>query len=178
MNERKEPSDYASFLTQTLDKNVSAVYQLINATQSYLTGLSKYAGDFMIPYLISTSYFKKVEDEKLSRTSPLDSLAAYLKLLDFNLNIFNRGFWGGLESINGYAQFEMGSFMAAVYNTFLNMEGEDLYAFAERQARLMDLVVNVYPQAIQAIEPEYGFHFERGEHKLMAETDHFYLYQI
>ncbi len=178
MNERKEPSDYSSFLAQTLDKNVSATYQLINTTQNYLTGLSKYAGDFMIPYLISTSYFKKVENEKLSQTSPLDSLAAYLKLLDFNLNIFNRGFLGGLESVNGYAQFEMGSFIAAVYNTFLNMEGEDLYTFVERQARLMDLVVNVYPKAIQAIEPEYGFHFERGEHKLVAETDRFYLYRI
>ncbi len=178
MNEHKKPSDYSSFLAQTLDKNATAVYQLVNATQNYLTGLSKYAGDFMIPYLISTSYFKKVEDEKLSQTSPLDSLAAYLKLLDFNLNIFNRGFFGGLASINGYAQFEMGSFISAVYNTFLNMEGEDLYTFAERQARLMDLVVNIYPQAIQAIEPEYGFHFERGEHKLVAETDHFYLYRI
>lgn len=178
MNEHKEPSDYSSFLAQTLDKNATAVYQLFNATQNYLTGLSKYAGDFMIPYLISTSYFKKVEDEKLSQTSPLDSLAAYLKLLDFNLNIFNRGIFGGLASINGYAQFEMGSFISAVYNTFLNLEGEDLYTFAERQARLMDLVVNIYPQAIQAIEPEYGFHFERGEHKLVAETDHFYLYRI
>ena len=178
MNERQEPSDYSSFLAQTLGKNVSAIYQLINATQNYIAGLSRYAGDFMIPYLISTSYFKKAENEKLSNTSPLDSLAAYLRLLDFNLNIFNRGFFAGLGSINGYAQFEMGSFIAAVYNTFLNMEGEDLYAFVERQARLMDLVVNTYPQAIQAIEPEYGFHFERGEHKLVAETDHFYLYRI
>ncbi len=178
MNERQEPSDYSSFLARTLGKNVSAIYQLINATQNYIAGLSRYAGDFMIPYLISTSYFKKAENEKLSNTSPLDSLAAYLRLLDFNLNIFNRGFFAGLGSINGYAQFEMGSFIAAVYNTFLNMEGEDLYAFVERQARLMDLVVNTYPQAIQAIEPEYGFHFERGEHKLVAETDRFYLYRI
>ena len=114
MNDRKEPSDYSSFLTQTLDKNFSAVYHLINTTQNYLAGLSKYAGDFMIPYLISTSYFKKVENEKLLRTSPLDSLAAYLKLLDFNLNIFNRGFLGGLASVNGYTQFEMSSFVAAV----------------------------------------------------------------
>ena len=60
MNERTEPSDYSSFLTQTLDKNVSAIYQLINITQNYLAGLSRYAGDFMIPYLISTSYFKQV----------------------------------------------------------------------------------------------------------------------
>ena len=114
MNERQEPSDYSSFLARTLGKNVSAIYQLINATQNYIAGLSRYAGDFMIPYLISTSYFKKAENEKLSNTSPLDSLAAYLRLLDFNLNIFNRGFFAGLGSINGYAQFEMGSFIAAV----------------------------------------------------------------
>ena len=178
MNERSEAFDYSSILARSIDKNVSAVYQLVNATQNYLAGLSRYAGDFMIPYLISTSYFKEVENEKLSQTSPLDSLAAYLKLLDFNLNIFNQGFFGGLNAINGYAQIEMGSFIAALYNTFFNMEGEDLYTFVERQARLMDLVVNVYPQAIQAIEPEYGFHFERGEHKLVAETDRFYLYRI
>ena len=178
MNERKEPSDYSLFLAHALDKNTSAVNQLISITQNYLAGLSKYAGDFMIPYLISTSYFKSAENEKLPSTSALDSLVAYLKLLDFNLNIFNRGFFAGLNSINGYAQFEMGSFMAAFYNTFLNLEGEDLYTFVERQARLMDLLVNVYPQAIQAIEPEYGFHFERGDHKLAAETDRFYLYQV
>jgi hypothetical protein len=178
MNDRKEPIDYSSLLAQTFGKNASAVNQLISITQNYLAGLSKYAGDFMIPYLVSTSYFKSAENRKLPDTSPLDGLTAYLKLLDFNLNIFNRGFFSGLNSINGYAQFEMGSFIAAFYNTLLNTEGEDLYAFVERQARLMDLVVNIYPEAIQAIAPEYGFHFERGDHELVAETDRFRLYQI
>jgi len=178
MDNRNEPSDHSAFLTQNLSNNASAMYQLINASQNYLTGLSRYAGDFMIPYLISTSYFKNTENEKLTNTSSLESLLAYLKLLDFNLDVFNRGFFAGLKSINGYGQFEMGSFIAAIYNTFLHMQGEDLSAFAERQAHLMDLVANAYPQAIQAIDPEYGFHFERGEHKLAAETDRFYLYQI
>ncbi len=161
MDKRKVPSDHSTNVDQAFDRNLSAVYHLISATQNYLAGLSRYAGDFMIPYLISTGYFKKAENEKLAKTSTLDSLAAYLKLLDFNLNIFNRGFFAGLDSMNGYAQFEMGSFIAAVYNTLFNMEGEDLYDFVERQARLMDLVVNIYPRAIQAIESEYGFHFER-----------------
>jgi len=178
MDNRNEPSDHSAFLTQNLSNNASAMYQLINASQNYLTGLSRYAGDFMIPYLISTSYFKNTENEKLTNTSSLESLLAYLKLLDFNLDVFNRGFFAGLKSINGYGQFEMGSFIAAIYNPFLHMQGEDLSTFAERQAHLMDLVANAYPQAIQAIDPEYGFHFERGEHKLAAETDRFYLYQI
>jgi hypothetical protein len=58
------------------------------------------------------------------------------------------------------------------------MNGENLSAFVERQAYLMDLVSNAYPKAIQAIEPQYGFHFERGTHELAAETDRFYLYRI
>ena len=178
MDDRRAHSDVSSFLTRTFDKNASAVNQLVSITQNYLAGLSKYAGDFMIPYLISTSCFSAAENEKLPRTSPLESLAAYLKLLDFNLNIFNRGFFAGLGAINGYARFEMGSFIAALYNTMLNTQGQDLYAFVERQARLMDVVVNAYPEAIQAIEPEYGFHFERGDHQLAAETDRFRLYRI
>jgi hypothetical protein len=101
MNDRKDPSDYSFFLTQTFEKNASAVNQLISITQNYLAGLSKYSGDFMIPYLISTRYFKTAENEKLPNTSILDSLTAYLNLLDFNLNIFNRGFFVGLDSING-----------------------------------------------------------------------------
>jgi hypothetical protein len=178
MDERNDSLDPSTVLSQTLGRNASAVYHLISATQNYLAGLSRYAGDFMIPYLISTSYFKNAEKEKLPNISPSKSLSAYLELLDFNLNIFNRGLFAGLNSINGYGQFEMGSFIAAIYNTLLNMEGQDFAAFAERQARLMDMVVNIYPQAIEAIEPEYGFHFERGEHKLAAETDRFYLYRI
>ena len=35
------------------------VFKLISASQNYLAGLSKYAGDFMIPYLISTGYFNE-----------------------------------------------------------------------------------------------------------------------
>ena len=132
----------------------------------------------MIPYLISTGYFKEVEDKKLVATSPLDSLLDYMKLLDFNMDLFNRGMFASLKSINGYNQFEMGSFIAALYNTFLNLNGENLGTFAQRQARLMELVTSAYPEAIEAIEPEYGFHFERGNHKLMAETDRFFLYRI
>jgi hypothetical protein len=178
MDKRTESFDPSAFLSQTQGRNMSAIYQLLNASQNYMAGLSRYAVDFMIPYLLSTSYFKNAENEKLLNISPLESFLSYLKLLDFNLDVFNRGFFAGIKSINGYSQFEMGSFIAANYNTFLNMEGEDLSAFAERQAHLMDIVANAYPRAIQAIEPEYGFHFEQGKHELAAETDRFYLYRI
>jgi poly(3-hydroxyalkanoate) synthetase len=43
----------------------------------------------------------------------------------------------------------------------------------------MELVVHEYPQAIRAIEPEYGFHFEDDRRYLkVAETERFFLYQV
>jgi len=178
MEKRNEPDAPVSPLNQNPGRNISAVYQLVSASQNYLAGLSRYAADFMIPYLISTGYFRNVENEKLVNTSPMKSFLSYLDLLDFNLDIFSRGFFSGMKSINDYGQFQMGSLIAALYNPFLNVEGDDFPQFVEKQAHLMDLVVNAYPRAIQDIEPEYGFHFERGDHKLVQETDRFYLYRI
>jgi hypothetical protein len=42
----------------------------------------------------------------------------------------------------------------------------------------MDLIAHEYPQAIRDIESQYGFHFERGQHIKVAETDRFLLYRI
>ena len=57
-------------------------------------------------------------------------------------------------------------------------KGEDIAAFMAKQARLMELVVHEYPQAIRDIEPEYGFHFDDGHYVKTAETDRFCLYQV
>ncbi|CAB5170401.1 hypothetical protein D3OALGA1CA_5693 [Olavius algarvensis associated proteobacterium Delta 3] len=170
--------DGVAFLTETFGKNASAMCQLINASQNYIVGLSKYTGDFLMPYLISTGYFTKVESGKLLTSTPLDSMLSYLKLQDFNIDLLNRAFFSGLRSINSYGQMEMGALIAALGSASSNENGEPWAAFARRQAYLMDLVANAYPKAIQAIEPEYGFHFEKGEHTLAGETDRFLLYQI
>jgi hypothetical protein len=171
-------ADQSILADQNMGRKTAAILQLISASQNYLAGLSKYAGDFMIPYLISTEYFKNVENEKLLKTSPLGSLLSYMDLLDFNFDLMNRGFFGGLQSINGYGQMEMKNLISALYNSFLNMGDADLADFVQRQAALMALVVKTYPEAIQAIEPEYGFHFESGRHPLVGETDRFYLYRV
>lgn len=155
-----------------------AFNQLLSISHNYLAGLSRYTADFMVPYLISVGYFQNIEKKRLAESSPLDSFFSYLKLLDFNLDIFNRGVFGAIQSINGFSQTALHDFLSALYSSVKQMDGEALSAYAARQARLMDLLANTYPQAIQAIEPEYGFHFERGDHKLVAETDRFFLYQI
>jgi hypothetical protein len=43
---------------------------------------------------------------------------------------------------------------------------------------MTELVTKTYPQIIDDIEPEYGFHFEQGKNIKFAETDRFIVYQI
>ena len=156
----------------------SALNKLGYATQTFLSGLSRYTTDFFVPYLISTNYFQQAESDKLFNTSPLDNLESYLKLHDFNNELMGRGVSSALDAVSGYARLEMGNFIQAMYKSAFALNHHDLNAFATRQAELMDRVVHIYPQMIQDIEPEYGFHFERGVHERVAETDRFYLYQI
>ena len=156
----------------------SALGKLGYATQTFLSGLSRYTTDFFVPYLISTHYFQQAESDNLFKTSPLDNLESYLNLLDYNNELMGRGVSSALDAVNDYARQEMGAFLQAMYQSAFALNPHELNAFATRQAELMERVVHVYPQMIQDIEPEYGFHFERGVHERVAETDRFYLYRI
>ncbi|OQY58322.1 MAG: metal transporter [Desulfobacteraceae bacterium 4572_88] len=148
------------------------------ATQNYCVGFTKYLNDFMIPLLISTHYFRNVEQSRLMTMPPLDSFQSYMELLGINLDMGNRKLKASARVLNDYAGKEMPGAIAAMFSTFLNLSGEELRAFTARQAKMADSVVNAYPQAIRDIEPEYGFHFERGDNIKVAETDRFILYQI
>jgi hypothetical protein len=160
------------------EKNVSVFYNLINAALNYPAGLSKYVNDFMIPYLISTIYFTEVEKTKLLQVPANESFKSYLDLLRFNWKVLERGLEGGMKLMTRYAKMETNNAFSAVFNTLFGAEGEDIEAFIARQANILDVVANKYPQAIENIESEYGFHFERGYHPKVAETDRFFLYQI
>ena len=161
-----------------LKKNVSVFSHLVNASQNYLSAFFKYSNDFMIPYLIATSYFNHVEKQKLWSTSPLENVQSYMKLLSFNLDLISRGVSGSMKAMTDSGKMEMEKAIAAVFNTLFCSEGEDIEEFLARQAKMMDVMANQYPQAIQDIEPEFGFHFEREDNKKIAETDRFILYQI
>jgi hypothetical protein len=169
------PSPTAS---ASLENGMDILGDFYSATANYLAGLSRYTADFMIPYLISTRYFQQVEAIRVATTAPADTLAAYLGLLNQNLELVNRGVGGALERVRGYNDAEMNDFMSAFYKSVWQLDNSELKRMARRQAKLMTQVTRAYPKAIAAIEAEYGFHFERGINPLVAETERFYLYQI
>ncbi len=114
-----------------------------------------------------------------SRTySPEENIRDYAGLLEFNLRLAEKGMTHGMKAINDFHAHQLEQGYKAWQNTLYHQKGEDIAAFMAKQARLMELVVHEYPQAIRAIEPEYGFHFDDGHYVKTAETDRFCLYQV
>ena len=149
-----------------------------SATQAYWTGISRYTTDFIIPYLLASQIFNRVEGQRLLEESPVDSVAAYLQLLQSNLELMDRSIKGTAHMMTAYAELEMAGLTDALQQSFFELNNKRLAKYTKRQADLLDMVTNTYPMLIDAIEPEFGFHFERGAHVLLDETDRFFLYRV
>lgn len=157
---------------------IAILQNLISASQTYMSGMLEYTNSFYTPYLLATQYFQRVEALRLLENPPADSLDAYLGLLENNIELMAKSLDGSIRMMEGYAQHEANELSEALQQSLLELNPAKLVQFTTRQADLLNLVVNVYPKAIEAIAPEYGFHFERGEHVLADETDRFFLYRV
>jgi len=156
----------------------TAVNQFV-AMQNFMGSFAKYTNELMVPYLISTHYFNSAEQKNMSSETPMDSMASYMELLEFNADISARSLNASLKALGDYTRRELPGAVEAVVHTLFNTEGkEKIDGFLNRQAKTMDVINNIYPNAINDIEPEYGFHFERGISPKIAETDRFIVYQV
>lgn len=146
--------------------------------QDLFQGLSSYHREFLLPLLISSKYFSKAELERLFESSPADNFESYMGLFKFNMDILTRYFSGSVAALDDYSQTRLKKWVAAWYNTIFNFEGDKIGDFISNQSERVANVAELLPKAITDIEPEYGFHFERGENPLFAETDRFMVYRI
>jgi len=163
---------------ETQAKVVSASIDQARMMQTYWVGLCRYVLDFMEPSLSALESFRAVEQEKLKECTPEENLRDYMALMEFNLRLAEKGLAHGIKAIHDYNAHQTHKIYQAWLNTLDHHKGEDIAAFMARQARLMNLVVHEYPQAIRDIESEYGLHFDDGNYLKVAETERFCLYQV
>lgn len=152
-----------------------ATANLMNAFQYGVSSLARYTNAHTIPFLLATSYFNRVEQQRFLSRPPVDNFTAYMKLGTMNLEIAGRALNGGLQAIDQIVQTlikdALAKMMAGDPKTYDN--------FARQMLHLVKGVTHTYPAAIDAIEPEFGFHFERQPaSSKIDETDHFILYQV
>jgi hypothetical protein len=151
---------------------------LFSASQNYYTGLVRYSADFFVSFLLSGHYFQRTERERLLNASPVNTYEAYLGLLDNNIELMDRSLSGTTRMMLAYAQLVLDDLNTAWQQSWEEQHPAKLVDFSKRQARLLEQITHGYPEAIDAIEPEFGFHFESGEHALVDETDRFRLYRV
>lgn len=146
--------------------------------QTYWVGLSRYCLDFLTPTYAALESFLAVEKDNLQNQPPEQLLSDHLALLEFNLRLAQQGLVHGWKALSDFQLKQVKRGYQAWINTITDQPGEDIATFMARMARLLELVVHDYPQAIRDIQAEYGFHFDDGRYRLAAETDRFRLYQV
>lgn len=151
---------------------------LMKASQTYFHGISSYTFDFLTPFWVALNSFLTTEKRKITEHDLGETLQDYMELLHFNLQIYKKNLISSNRAANEYHAGKSVRFFTAWLNTVFNRSGEDLSRYAEREAKLTELLVYEYPKAIKAIEPEFGFHFDDGGYRKAAETERFFLYQV
>ncbi len=167
-----------NFFSDTFSIGASLSENIISAINSSVAGMNAYSKDFFIPFIHATSYFHQVEKERFHNEDISDSVDEYLDLFKSNIDLAQRSISGTSAMMTQYTKIEMDDFIEAVRETCTQFKFDRLSNFIQRQASLLKMVTTGYPEAIDAIEPEYGFHFERGDHPLIHETDRFLLYRV
>jgi hypothetical protein len=64
-------------LLTPIDDSVSS----IRAFQNYWVGLSNYVGEFLLPFLSASSYFKRAEQKQIITKLPVENFMSHLDLL-------------------------------------------------------------------------------------------------
>lgn len=178
MSEKSDSNPRPFNIDQLLQQWPSIYHDMVQSFQNYSAGISRYSSEFNLAFLISILYFNQVESKKILSTSPYETLTSHLQLLQYNSNLCNRGLWPALQATMNYSTFEMQRYLPALLKAFLNFDTSELTVVAQRQAQLTSILAEIYPKSIAEIEPEYGFHFEKGINPQVDETERFFLYQI
>jgi hypothetical protein len=174
--------DATETVWQDLPEYQRLMLQLVAAQMrtgvAYGNALVKYHQEFIQPFWTALDAFLTTEKEKLLRHPPADSMRDYFELLQFNLQVAEKGFHSGMNAMLGYHGSRSNQALQAWLNTIFRREGETIVDFTEKEARLLETLLDAYPKAIRAIKPEYGFHFDDGGYVKAGETDRFLIYQV
>jgi hypothetical protein len=164
---------------QPVEVYMQGLSYIASGWQDGLTAFSRYASEFLVPLMRAGDIFRSVEAEKLlQHRSPGGTLENYADLGLYNLDLYQRALQGVMTAFGEFLRMEGGKTAQAMAQLLFEGDWSGIQAQLKRQSELMEVLARRYPEAVQAIEPEFGFHFERGQDIRVAETDRFILYQV
>jgi len=162
---------------QMLEDTLSAVTDSFSASGDIAAAFSRYVNEFFIPYLVSTTYFQDVELNRARHADFRETTEAYQKLFNFNLALWMRAMTGAGDSLSRYVSTEARRTFDAMAELAAG-DSADLARLMRRKAELAEIMARRYPEAIDAIAPEYGLFAAGTKVEKVDETGRFILYQV
>jgi hypothetical protein len=157
---------------------LEATLHTLNAQQNYWLGILSYYNDFTTPFWTALNTFLNKEKDKIKEVHISETIRDYLELYKFNMQIAKKSTMPSFSGLNDFHRNQTEKFMKALINSLFGIEGEDIKSYTKQHAQTLNNLMKVYPQAIQEIEKEFGFHFDDGGYLKIAETERFILYQV
>ncbi|MBT8366713.1 MAG: hypothetical protein KJP23_18640, partial [Deltaproteobacteria bacterium] len=108
---------------------------------AYGSALIKYHNDFMQPFWIALDAFMSTEKDKIMRHPPADSIQDYVELLQFNLQVAEKGFYSSLNAKVDFHGTKINQAFEAWLNTIFGRDGETIIDFSEKVALLLETVL-------------------------------------
>jgi len=153
-----------------------AAFSQARAAEYYWSGMFRYMTTFLAPSLNSLIAFTRTEKEKLASKSPVENIKDYSQLLDMNIRLAATSISAGLKASNNFFYDMLSKSVSAWFNTF---KDEDFFCdFAGKLEEVLKVTVREFPEAVDAIKAEFGFHLDNGGYLKVAETERFDLYQV
>lgn len=155
--------------------NAVAAADMFNAIQTATATLTKYTNVFLVPFITSMNNFVSKECHRVWTRSPLENLLAYMKLEQMSLSLTGLSINGSSQAVGQFIQKELQDVLPALAAG----DSSVYYQFAQRMDKLVQGAARTYPEAIDSIGSEFGFHFERQPlDSKVDETERFELYQV
>ena len=134
-----------SLLLQKYNKIERAATDNLKTSFSYWCGVKRYLEAFNSPFPAALNAFNALETEKLVQLPLWESFRDYAKLLQFNLQIAEKGLSGSAKAVQEYHLKKFDEACHAWFNTILDKDGEDIASFSARQLKLLNYLVYTYP---------------------------------
>lgn len=155
-----------------------ALLAQLSAAAYFAEGTASYHEDFLKPLVTATEIFQKTEATRVMTRSPQENFESYTRLLQYNQELLARYAQGSLNIFSSYFQNNLKQYLEAVSSTLQGRNGQDVADFFVEKQEDLRRVIREYPQAIDEIEAEFGFHFENQPKSNFAETDRFILRKV
>jgi len=157
---------------------MNTLLRLNKTHMDYCTGLLEQSKDFSSAYLTASAYFWETEFNRTFFEASPPSLEQLCQLGGFNSELFFKSLMGLSGVLYRFSELETNDSMQA-WLQFINESDPTLMnRLLNRHEIMLKTLCHDYPRAIEDIEPEYGFHFEKGKGKKVAETNRFDLYEV